>query len=86
MTDLSDQLRSIKGTADLLWALASSEGIHEKDMAEVLAVSLYRVHDEIEDILNNRDMVQKKGYGESSPYPFEKDYSATAADESMLSI
>ena len=50
-------------------------------MAEVLAVSLYRTHDKIEDILDNRNMAQKKGYDEESSYPLKEDQSATAADE-----
>ena len=83
MIDLSDQLRNIKGISDILWALASSEGIHEKDMAEVLAVSLYRTHDEIEDILK-KDESSEKGYDEKTSYPLKEDQSAM--DNRLLSM
>lgn len=82
MIDLSDQLRNIKGIADLLWALASSEGIHEKDMAEVLAVSLYRTHDEIYDILKKTES-SEKGYDKNPSYPLTETQSAT---DSILSM
>lgn len=82
MIDLSDQLRSIKGTADLLWVLASSDGIHEKDLAEVLSVSLYRTHDEIEAILEKEES-SKKGYDDNQSYPPHKNQSAT---DSILSM
>lgn len=55
-------------------------------MAELLATSLYHIHDEIEDILENRNTTQKKGHDEEPSYPLKEDQSATSADESMLSI
>ena len=47
--DITDQIRKIKGVADLLWALSSSEGIQEKDLIEALSDELYSIHDELQE-------------------------------------